>query len=294
MNKTANFIKEYFMITLGSFIVACSVFFFLVPSHLTIASISGLAIIISNFVNLPVSWITLILNIICLVLGYFLIGKEFGGKTAYSSIVFPLFMAMFEQLLPNYTSVLGDPALDMVCYLFVVSLGQSILFKVNASSGGIDILGKILNKYTYMDLGKSISSIGLVIAVSSVFLYDAKTAILSVLGSYLNGIVLDYFLYQSINIKRVSIVSPKYEEIRKYIVDEIVSGATLYEGIGAYSLEKKMEIVTLVDKREYALLMDFVKKTDPKAFVTVYNCKEIMYNPKKKQLRRLSKLFQSL
>ncbi|MDO4499815.1 MAG: YitT family protein [Erysipelotrichaceae bacterium] len=282
MNKTANFIKEYFMITLGSFIVACSVFFFLVPSHLTIASISGLAIIISNFVNLPVSWITLILNIICLVLGYFLIGKEFGGKTAYSSIVFPLFMAMFEQLLPNYTSVLGDPALDMVCYLFVVSLGQSILFKVNASSGGIDILGKILNKYTYMDLGKSISSIGLVIAVSSVFLYDAKTAILSVLGSYLNGIVLDYFLYQSINIKRVSIVSPKYEEIRKYIVDEIVSGATLYEGIGAYSLEKKMEIVTLVDKREYALLMDFVKKTDPKAFVTVYNCKEIMYNPKKK------------
>lgn len=272
--------KDYFVITIGSFIVACSVYFFLVPSHLTIASISGLAIILSNLIPLPVSNITLILNIICLILGYFLIGKEFGGKTAYASIVFPLFMAVLEIAIPDYVSVLGEPALDMFCYLFLVSFGQSLLFSVNASSGGIDILGKILNKYLYIDLGKSISYIGLVIALSSVIFYDAKTAILSILGTYLNGIVLDHFLYQSINIKRVSIVSKHYEQIRKYIVDEIVSGATLYEGYGAYTMEKKMEIVTLVNKHEYAMLMDYVKKTDPKAFVTVYNCKEIMYNPK--------------
>ena len=275
-------IKDYFVITIGSFIVACSVYFFLVPSHLTIASISGLAIILSNLLPLPVSNITLILNIICLILGYFLIGKEFGGKTAYASIVFPLFMAVLEIAIPNYVSVLEEPALDMFCYLFLVSFGQSLLFSVNASSGGIDILGKILNKYLYIDLGKSISYIGLVIALSSVIFYDAKTAILSILGTYLNGIVLDHFLYQSINIKRVSIVSKHYEQIRKYIVDEIVSGATLYEGYGAYTMEKKMEIVTLVNKHEYAMLMDYVKKIDPKAFVTVYNCKEIMYNPKVK------------
>ena len=228
--------KDYFVITIGSFIVACSVYFFLVPSHLTIASISGLAIILSNLIPLPVSNITLILNIICLILGYFLIGKEFGGKTAYASIVFPLFMAVLEIAIPDYVSVLGEPALDMFCYLFLVSFGQSLLFSVNASSGGIDILGKILNKYLYIDLGKSISYIGLVIALSSVIFYDAKTAILSILGTYLNGIVLDHFLYQSINIKRVSIVSKHYEQIRKYIVDEIVSGATLYEGYGAYTM----------------------------------------------------------
>lgn len=191
-------------------------------------------------------------------------------------------MAVLEIAIPDYVSVLGEPALDMFCYLFLVSFGQSLLFSVNASSGGIDILGKILNKYLYIDLGKSISYIGLVIALSSVIFYDAKTAILSILGTYLNGIVLDHFLYQSINIKRVSIVSKHYEQIRKYIVDEIVSGATLYEGYGAYTMEKKMEIVTLVNKHEYAMLMDYVKKTDPKAFVTVYNCKEIMYNPKVK------------
>lgn len=272
--------KDYLVITIGSFIVACSVYFFLVPSHLTIASISGLAIILSNLIPLPVSNITLILNIICLILGYFLIGKEFGGKTAYASIIFPVFMAILEIVIPNYVSVLEEPALDMFCYLFLVSFGQSLLFSVNASSGGIDILGKILNKYFYIDLGKSISYIGLVIAISSIIFYDAKTAILSILGTYLNGIVLDHFLYQSINIKRVSIVSKHYEEIRKYIVDEIVSGATLYEGFGAYTMEKKMEIVTLVNKHEYAMLMDYVKKIDPKAFVTVYNCKEIMYNPK--------------
>ncbi|MGN1405811.1 MAG: YitT family protein [Erysipelotrichaceae bacterium] len=281
--------KDYLVITIGSFIVACSVYFFLVPSHLTIASISGLAIILSNLIPLPVSNITLILNIICLILGYFLIGKEFGGKTAYASIIFPVFMAILEIVIPNYVSVLEEPALDMFCYLFLVSFGQSLLFSVNASSGGIDILGKILNKYLYIDLGKSISYIGLVIAISSIIFYDAKTAILSILGTYLNGIVLDHFLYQSIDIKRVSIVSKHYEEIRKYIVDDIVSGATLYEGFGAYTMEKKMEIVTLVNKHEYAMLMDYVKKVDPKAFVTVYNCKEIMYNPKTKQLNTVQK-----
>ena len=274
--------KDYLVITIGSFIVACSVYFFLVPSHLTIASISGLAIILSNLIPLPVSNITLILNIICLILGYFLIGKEFGGKTAYASIIFPVFMAILEIVIPNYVSVLEEPALDMFCYLFLVSFGQSLLFSVNASSGGIDILGKILNKYFYIDLGKSISYIGLVIAISSIIFYDAKTAILSILGTYLNGIVLDHFLYQSINIKRVSIVSKHYEEIRKYIVDEIVSGATLYEGFGAYTMEKKMEIVTLVNKHEYAMLMDYVKKVDPTAFVTVIEVNELNYMPKKR------------
>lgn len=281
MNKlNSKLLKEFVAINVGSFIVACSVYFFLVPSHLTIASISGLAIIISNFVSLPVSTITLVLNIICLVLGYFLIGKEFSGKTAFSSIIFPVYMRVLELAVPNYTSVLGDAAFDMFVYIFVVSFGQSILFKVNASSGGIDILGKIVNKYFYIDLGKSISYIGIVIATTSIFLYDARCAILSLLGTYLNGIVLDNFLYQSINVKRVSIISPYYEDIRKYIVETIVSGATLYEGVGAYAGEKRMEIVTLVDKREYAMLMDYVKKKDPRAFVNVYNCKEIMYNPK--------------
>lgn len=144
-------LKDYLMITIGSFIVACAVYFFLVPSHLTIASISGLAIILSNIIPLQVSYITLLLNIICLILGYFLIGKEFGGKTAYASIVFPLFMSLLEMLVPNYVSVLNDQALDMFCYLFLVSFGQSLLFSVNASSGGIDILGKIVNKYLYID-----------------------------------------------------------------------------------------------------------------------------------------------
>lgn len=280
--KSMKNLKDYLMITIGSFIVACAVYFFLVPSHLTIASISGLAIILSNIIPLQVSYITLLLNIICLILGYFLIGKEFGGKTAYASIVFPLFMSLLEMLVPNYVSVLNDQALDMFCYLFMVSFGQSLLFSVNASSGGIDILGKIVNKYLYIDLGKAISYIGLIIALSSIIFYDAKTAILSILGTYLNGIVLDHFLYQSIDIKRVSIVSKHHEEIRKYIVDEIVSGATIYEGYGAYTMEKKTEIITLVNKHEYAMLMDYIKKVDPKAFVTVYNCKEIMYNPKVK------------
>jgi len=150
-------LKEYAIQSGALAIIACAVFFFLVPSHASVSSIAGLAIILANFVPLSVAIIVMILNIALLVLAFFLCGKEFFLKTTYASIVLPVFLYILERIFPNFTSFTNDPTLDVSCYIFLVSVGLAILFNRNASSGGLDILGKILNKYFHLDIGKSMS-----------------------------------------------------------------------------------------------------------------------------------------
>ena len=282
MKKQNLSIKEFLTITLGTAITAAAVFFFLVPSHLTIGSISALAIVVSNFIPLPISALTFILNVLLLVVGFLLIGREFGAKTVYTSILLPVVMWVLEVLFPNFQSITQDAFLDMLCYLFSVSVGLAMLFVNNASSGGLDIVAKILKKYLRMELGKAMSLSGMCVALSSALLYDAKTVVLSVLGTYLSGIVLDHFIF-GMNVKRkVCILSSKREEIQRFILKELNSGATLYDAIGAYDGKVQREIITIVDKHEYSKLMSYVEKTDPMAFITVYTVNEVSNQPKKR------------
>lgn len=278
--KIKAMMREWFMITAATAVVAAAVFFFLVPSHVSVGSISGLAIVLANFVPFPISVITMGLDVVLLVLGFLFIGKEFGGKTVYTSILLPVLIGILEWLFPDFVSMTADPFLDMLCYVFVVSIGLAMLFNRNASSGGLDIVAKFLNKYLRMELGRAMSLAGMCVALSSALVYDKKIVVLSVIGTYLNGIVLDHFIFGSNIKKRVCIISEKEEEIRKFILHQLHSGATVYEAYGAYDLQKRREIITIVDKNEYAKLMRFIEKTDDKAFVTVYAVNEIIYRPK--------------
>ncbi len=280
MEKYWKIVKEYAIITIATAIVAASVFFFLVPSHVSVGSISGLAIVISNFIPLSVSALTMIMNVVLLIVGFLLVGREFGVKTVYTSILLPAIMGVLEQVFPNQASIMGDPFIDMICYVFFVSIGLAMLFNRNASSGGLDIVAKLMNKFLHMDLGNAMSVSGMLVALSSAFVYDAKIVVLSVLGTYLNGIVLDHFIFGFDMKKRVCIVSQKEEEIRAFILHELRSGATLYEAFGAYNLEPRREIITIVDKNEYAKLMTYIEKVDREAFVTVYTVNKIIYRPK--------------
>ena len=278
--KLRETVKDYLIITAATVIVACAVFFFLVPSHVSVGSISGLAIVTSNFIPLPISAITMIYNVALLILGFLLVGPEFGGKTVYTSILLPIFLGILERMFPGFESIMGDAFLDMLMYVFVVSVGLAMLFTRNASSGGLDIVAKLMNKFLRMELGKAMSVSGMAVALSAALIYDAKTVVLSVLGTYLNGIVLDHFIFGIDKKRRVCILSPKLEEIRQYILHELHSGATIYESWGAYEMQPRREIIAVVDKAEYSKLMQFVMKTDPKAFITVYNVNEISYQPK--------------
>lgn len=264
-------VKEIGILTAAVAIIAAAVFFFLVPSHTSVSSISGLGIVLSNFIPLPLSAITMILNVVLLIIGFLTCGKEFGAKTVYTSILLPLFIGLFEIVFPNFSSMTGSQELDVLCYILVVSIGLSILFNRNASSGGLDIVAKILNKYLHMELGRAMSLAGMCVALSAAFVYDKKTVVLSVLGTYFNGIVLDNFIFDHNKKRRVCIITEKEEELRKFIINDLHSGATIYEAIGAYNFEKHNEIITIVDKSEYQKLMSFINREDPKAFITVYN-----------------------
>lgn len=276
--------KEFIVITFATLIVSAAVFFFLIPSQVSVGSISGLAMILGNIIPLHISIITFILNGLLLIIGFLLIGKEFGAKTVYTSLLLPLFLRIFEIWFPDFSSINGDPFLDMVCYIFVVSIGLAILFQENASSGGLDIVAKLLNKYFRMDMGKAMALPGMCVALSSILFYDKKLVVLSLLGTYLNGLVLDHFIFGLNLKKRVCIISEKEAEIRSFILNRLHSGATIYEGRGAYDGQPKTEIITIVDKNEYALLMSYLLKTDPSAFVTVYTVSEVIYRPKPRQI----------
>ncbi len=279
MNRNT-LIKELAILTGAVFLISSAVFFFLVPSHTAVSSISGLAIVLSNFLPLSVSNITMLLNVGLLVVGFLLCGPEFGYKTVYTSVMLPIFLWLYETLLPDFQSLTGDQTLDVLAYILTVSVGLSILFNRNASSGGLDIVAKILNKFLHMELGKAMSLAGMCVALSSTFVYDSKTVVLSIMGTYFNGIVLDYFIFGQNVKKRVCIVSDKAEEIRHFILDTLHSGATLYEAIGAYRMEARTEIVTIVDKQEYQKLMKYISQTDPEAFVTIYSVSDMRYIPK--------------
>lgn len=276
----AELIKEIIILTVAVAIIAAAVFFFLVPSHTSVSSISGLGIVLSNFIPLPLSAITMILNVVLLIIGFLTCGKEFGAKTVYTSILLPLFIGLFELVFPNFSSMTGSQELDVLCYILVVSIGLSILFNRNASSGGLDIVAKILNKYLHVELGRALSLAGMCVALSAAFVYDKKTVVLSVLGTYFNGIVLDNFIFDHNKKRRVCIITEKEEELRKFIINDLHSGATIYEAIGAYNFEKHNEIITIVDKSEYQKLMTFINREDPKAFITVYNVSNMQYQPK--------------
>jgi uncharacterized membrane-anchored protein YitT (DUF2179 family) len=278
--KKISLVKEVLILTLATAIIGAAVFFFLMPSHASVSSISGLSIVLTNFVPLSVSAITMILNVVLLIIGFVTCGSEFGYKTVYTSILLPAVIGALERFFPDFKSFTGDAALDVLCYIFFSSIGIAILFNRNASSGGLDIVAKILNKYLRIDLGKAMSAAGLCIAGSSILVYDAKTLILSILGTYFSGMILDHFIFDQKLKRRVCIVSPFEKEIHNFILNELHSGASIYKVTGAYRMKEHDEIITIVDKSEFQKLMAYIDQVDPQAFVTVYKVSEMQYRAK--------------
>ena len=282
-SKFFSTLVDFSIITFGAAIAAAAIYFFMLPSNVAVGSASALAMVLGNVITLPVSVLNLIINVVLLIIGFILIGPEFGAKTIYTSVMVPVFMGIFELVFPNFMSLTRDPLLDVLCYVLIVGVAMAILFSRNASSGGLDIIAKILNKYFKIELGKAYSITGIAVALTSIFFFDTKIVVLSVLGTYFGGIVVDHFIF-GLNIKRrVCVISPKLDEIVDYIIHDLHSGATLNEITGAYENTPRKEVITVVDKNEYRKLMDYIRRVDPKAFVTVYSVSDMRYQPKIKK-----------
>ncbi len=277
---------EYSFITFAMFIISASVYFFLVPSGIVVGSISGLAMVLSQVMDFSISVITMVLNVVLLIVGFIFIGKEFGVKTVYTSLLLPVFLGIFEKVCPLSGSVTGNNVYDLAAYILLVAFGQAILFNVNASSGGLDIVAKIVSKYTHMEIGKAVTLAGMVTAMSSVFVYGIGTFVVSVLGTYANGQAIDYFIGGINKKKKICIVSDEHEKIQNFILNEMGRGVTLYKVEGAFEKEERTELVTIMSANEYKELLNYLHMSDFKAFVTISTVNEVigMWNKKNKKI----------
>jgi uncharacterized membrane-anchored protein YitT (DUF2179 family) len=284
--QTWTFWKELFIMTAGMAVAALAVNYFLVPGKLIVGSISGLSIVISGIFDLlgmtvKVSTVIVIINAILLILAYLLIDKEFGLKTVYTAMILGPLMDMWEKILPTSqlltdgTSVMGDVWLDLCCFVLLLSASQAILFHINASTGGLDILAKIVNKYLHFDIGASISVAGAIICCSAFAINPFRMVVVGLIGTWINGIVVDYFTASINKRKRVCIISSSHEILRKYIIEELDRGCSLYKVTGGYSGKENVEIQALLTQDEFSSLMDFMKKNDIHGFITAGNVSEI-------------------
>lgn len=296
--STGKFWKELVIMTLGMSIGAAAVYYFLVPSKLIIGSISGLSIVIStlfeNFgITLKVSHLVIIINAILLVMAWLLIGQEFGAKTVYTAMILGPLMDMWEALMPYQNiirdgrmSIMNDPWLDLVCFVLLVSISQAILFNINASTGGLDILAKIVNKYLHFDIGVSVSVAGAIICCTAFSINPFDMVVLGLIGTWINGMFVDHFTATLNRRKRVCIISDDYEKIRKYIIEDLQRGCSLFPLKGGYTNADRVEVQTILTQNEFAAVMNFMKKNNISCFLTAGNISEVygMWNKARKHI----------
>jgi len=295
--KSPKFWKELLIMTLGMLFGAAAVYYFLMPSQVVVGSISGLSIVISGIfenagIHIKVSVVIFVLNAVLLILAYLLIGKEFGLKTVYTALILAPLMDFWEKLYPytnfltepGQTSVMGDPWLDLCCFVLMLSACQSILFSINASSGGLDILAKIVNKYFHFDIGTSVTIAGAIICCTAFAINPFKMVVIGLIGTWINGVVVDYFTASLHRRKRVCIISNESEKIRRFIINDLQRGCSLYEVKGGYSGDIRVEIQSLLTQTEFVDLMKFMDRNDIKAFITAGNVSEVygLWSPHKK------------
>ena len=297
---TWKFWKEFIIMSVAMLIAAAAVYYFLMPSNLIIGSITGLSMVISGLfglagITVKVSVVVTIINAILLVLAWLLIGAEFGAKTVYTALILGPFIEFWEKVYPvsrimepGATSLMGDPWFDLLCFVLILSASQTILFNINASTGGLDILAKIVNKYLHFDIGTSVTVAGALICCTAFFINPFRLVIIGIIGTWINGLALDYFTASLNRRKRVCIISSRYEEIRKYIIEELQRGCSLYNVTGGYNGHQNIEIQSLLTQQEFATLMNYLKKNDIHGFITAGNVSEIYgdWNQKKKKKKQ--------
>lgn len=297
MTNARKFLGELITMTLGMMVGAAAVYYFLVPSKLIIGSISGLSIVLTEIlqgagINIGLSTMIFGINALLLILAWFLIGREFGAKTVYTALILGPLVSFWEKVLPlekvmapGDISVMNDPWLDLICFVLMLSVSQAILFRINASSGGLDIIAKIINKYLHFDIGMSVTVAGALICCSAFAINPFRMVVIGLIGTWINGLAVDYFTASLNRRKRVCMITDRYEEVRRYIIEELQRGCSLYPVRGGYSGEDHTEVVSLLTQTEFASLLAFLKNNEIKAFITSGNVSEIYgeWNEKKKR-----------
>ena len=324
---TWKFWKELVMMTAGMSVGAIAVYYFLMPSHLIVGSISGLSIVFNTLIGGDAntfSYIVMAINAFLLLMAFILIGNEFGAKTVYTAMILGPLTQMWDRIYPNTNFThqviqnpdilaqlqagqtvldangnpyllsrsgevlervrdsvmsgglgMGDVWFDLICFVLLLSICQAFLFRINASTGGLDIIGKIFNKYLHFDIGTSVAIGGVIICCTSFLINDFRMVVIGIIGTWINGLAIDYFTASLNKRKRVCIIANDYEPIREFIIKQLLRGCSLYKIEGGYSGEEHTEIQVLLTQDEFSSLMAFIRNNKIQAFLTAGNCSEV-------------------
>lgn len=268
--------NEFVIINIGMIMVACGMYFFLMPNNLATGGANGLAIVINSFVpTISVGMIMIFINIVLFILAFIFIGKEFGVKTIYASFGVSFIILILERTVVISHSLTGDVFLELILGILISGVGMGIVFNQDASTGGTDIIAKILNKFFHIDLGKGVLLSDLFITIMAAFAFNIKASLYAMLGVIINGFVIDA-LIEGINMqKEVTVISNKSQNIKEFIINDLDRGVTVYNGKGGYENNSQDIIVVIIGRREFIKLRNFIKEIDKDAFITVSNVCEV-------------------
>jgi uncharacterized membrane-anchored protein YitT (DUF2179 family) len=269
-------LKRFVYINIGLLIMTVGLYFFLMPSNLAVGGATGLAMILNYLIpSIPMGIILATLNVILFIVAFVAIGKDFGGYTIYSSFAFSAMIAIFEYIIPMKAPFTDDLFINLIFGILISGVGMGIVFNEDASTGGTDIIAKIINKYTGIAMGKSLLISDFLIVVFASFVYGARLGMYALLGIVINSFVIDKII-SGFNVKmNMMIISKELDSINDFILNEIGRGTTIYIAMGGYSKEEKRIINTIVSRDEYVRIRDYIRSVDNKAFISVSHITEI-------------------
>lgn len=269
-------ILEYLMLTAATLILVLGVYLFKFPNHFSFGGVTGIAVVLSAVLPASPSSITFIINVALLVLGFLFLGKDAGIKTVYVSLLTSLGLSVAEFIFPMEQPLTTEPVLELIFAIVLPAFSAAILFNMGASSGGTDIIAMILKKYTTLNIGTALFIVDLGIVVAACFVYDTQTGLFSLCGLLAKSLVVDGVI-ENINLcKYFTIICDNPDPICDFILNDLNRSATVYHAQGAYQHNDKTVIITITKRSQAVELRNFIRKTQPGAFIAITNSSEII------------------
>lgn len=276
VNKIKKEIVEYLILSVATLVLVVGVYFFKFPNAFSFGGVTGLAIVLAKFIPATPSTITFVINMFLLVLGFIFLGKSFGVKTVYVSVLMSVGLSACEWIYPMSAPLTNQPVLELIFAIFLPSASAALMFNMGASGGGTDIVAMILKKYTSWNIGTALIFVDLIIVVAACFVFDIQTGLFSLCGLLAKSFVIDDVI-ENINLcKCFTIISENPEPITKYINEHLGRSATIYRAEGAYTHAEKTVIITVLKRSQAIQLRNFIRVTEPTAFITITNSSEII------------------
>lgn len=269
-------LKNFSLLTISTLIMAVGIYFFKFANNFTFGGITGIAVLVANFLPISASDFSFVVNILLLIIGWIVLGKSFAEKTAYSTILLSVSLSLLERIYPMSHPLTNEPLLELIFAILLPALGSAILFNIGASSGGTDVIAMILKKYTSVDIGKGLMISDLIFTLAGFLVFNVKTGLYSLFGLIMRSALIDNFIESFNRSKYFHVVTSNATCICDFIQNDLQRGATIVNATGAFTGDDKYIILTVLSPSQAVKLRNFIKEHDPKAFLLVSNTSEII------------------